>query len=324
MPIIAYQGNQYASLVDETVLDCLQRHGCDVSFSCKAGACQSCLMQADAGEPPAAAQAGLKPGLKQQGYFLSCQWRPENDVTVTTCGIDTTSMPATISNVSDLNHNTKRVQLITTGPLACIPGQYISLINPDNVTRSYSIANRPDQDGYIELHIRYVPEGKMSGWIHSKAQSGDTVHIRGPIGSCCYTREAQRDFPMLLAGTGTGLAPMLGIIRDALAHKHRGPILLVQGALRAEDLYYVDMLRALENDTEQFTYLPCVRDYKGRSGLQTGDIEDITLGQLPTAKNPHVYLCGAPDFVNAVKRKIFLAGVALAHIYTDAFLPTRA
>lgn len=324
MPIIAYQGNQYASLVDETVLDCLQRHGCDVSFSCKAGACQSCLMQARAGAPPATAQAGLKPGLKQQGYFLSCQWRPENDISVITGGRDTASMPATISRVSDLNHNTKRVQLVAAVPLNCTPGQYISLINGYNVTRSYSIANRPDQDGYIELHIRHVPNGKMSGWIHAEAQSGDAVHIRGPIGSCCYTREEQRDFPMLLSGTGTGLAPLLGIIRDALAHKHRGPIMLVQGALRAKDLYYVDMLRALENDNEQFSYLPCVRDYKGTSGLREGDIEDITLGQLPKATDPHVYLCGAPEFVNGVKRKIFLAGVALANIYTDAFLPSRA
>lgn len=324
MPIIAYQGKEYASLSDETVLDCLQRHGCDVAFSCKAGACQSCMMQTAAGVPPDAAQAGLKPVLRQQGYFLSCQWRPEKDVSVQVGGLDTASTPATISKLSDLNHNTKRVQLVTTDPLNCTPGQYISLINQDRVARSYSIANRPEHDGYIELHIRHVVGGKMSGWIHSAAQSGDAVHIRGPIGSCCYTREERQDFPILLAGTGTGLAPLLGVIRDAIAHKHRGPIRLVQGALRAEDLYYVDMLRALEADTKQFSYLPCVRDDNGRSGLQAGDIEDITLGQLPDTRNPHVYLCGAPEFVNTVKQKIFLAGVALSNIYTDAFVPTRA
>ncbi len=70
--------------------------------------------------------------------------------------------------------------------------------------------------------------------------------------------------------------------------------------------------------------MPCVRDYNGTAGLQAGDIEDITLSHLPDATDPHVCLCGAPGFVNVVKRKIFLAGVALAIIYSDVFLPTRA
>lgn len=324
MPAIQFQDVSYSTEDGESVLDCLLRNGCEVPFSCKSGACQSCLMRTTEGEPDITAQDGLKATLVKQGYFLSCQCTPQEDMAVALPGIEDTTVAAHIKDVIPLCHNVKALLLSTQSPFECIPGQYLSLINPQGVIRSYSVANQPEKDNHIEVHIRLIPDGAMSSWVHNEASVGDKVHIRGPAGTCCYAGEEQKDAPMLLAGTGTGLAPLYGIVHDAFAYEHQGSIILIHGALKAEDLYYMDRLHELDEQHNNFTYLPCVL-HDDRSGLFTvGNIEDVTLEHLHDPANTHVYLCGAPEFVNSMKKKVFLGGVASKNIYSDAFILSNA
>src|ERR1019366_6954129 len=119
-------------------------------------------------------------------------------------------------------------------------GQFVSLFREDGLARSYSLASLPGE-GALELHVRKIPGGAMSGWLYSQAlhsqalhsqsldraqpgaQSGVPVWIQGPSGNCFYV-PGKADEPLLLAGAGTGLAPLYGIARDALQQGHSGPI----------------------------------------------------------------------------------------------------
>ena len=317
---IRFDGEGYALAAGESVLECLERHGRSIPSSCRAGVCQSCLMQATDGIPPETAQIGLKPALKEQGYFLACRWRPSETVAVKLPRVDDVTVSARIDAIAELSRTVKSFRLTTDAAFPCIPGQYLSLIGPEHLVRSYSIANQPDLDGHIELHVRLVPGGRMSTWLHEQAAVGDGVRIRGPIGACCYARRTNKARPLVLAGTGTGLAPLHGIVLDALTHGHTGRIVIVHGGLRPADLYFTDRLTALAAKHRELTYRPCVLGEAHESGFEVGHIEDVLLEEIASAPGADVFLCGAPEFVNAAKRKAFLAGVSLARLHSDAFV----
>jgi NAD(P)H-flavin reductase len=137
-------------------------------------------------------------------------------------------------------------------------------------------------------------------------------------------REDDADFPIVLAGTGTGLAPLYGITKQALALGHKGDVHLFHGALHDSDLYLVPQLQALAREHSNFRYVPCV--LKGEAGkfYLPGNIEEIALSAMPVEKNrTRMFLCGAPEMVNALKRKAFMGGLASKHIFVDAFLPSQ-
>src|SRR5690606_21895294 len=102
----------------------------------------------------------------------------------------------------------------------------------------------------------------------------------------------------------TGLAPLIGIAKQALGCGHRGEIQLFHGALQASDLYLGTDLAQLAENHDNFHYKPCV--LKGEAGRDylTGDVGEIVMASLPTdKKTARLFLCGAPDLVNAMRRK---------------------
>lgn len=321
---VSYAGKQYTPNENESVLDCLLRGGLSIPHSCKAGVCQTCIMKLVAGDVPEKSQEGLKSSFKQQKFFLSCQCHLDADITVQLPSEAEISVKAAIIEKNLLNHNVMRLRLQLADEFECRAGQYIGLSNSENVIRSYSIANLPDKDGYIELHIRIIPNGKMSKWLQEFAKIGDEVSVRGSMGDCFYIAESANDYPIILAGTGTGLAPLCGIIMDALGQGHKGEITLYHGVLKVQDLYYVDELKNLAAKHDNFTYITCLLNGEEGEFYRLGNIEDIVVAGLPeNKKNTRIYLCGASDFVNSLKIKTFLAGISNTNIHSDAFLPSK-
>ena len=149
---------------------------------------------------------------------------------------------ATITSLELLSPDVLRARIRCDAPISFRPGQYVTIMRED-LARSYSIASLPEE-GELELHVRRISGGKMSGWLHDEASAGERVTVLGPSGECFYV-PGKEDQPMLLVGTGTGLAPLYGILRDALRQGHRGPIHLFHGALHKGGLYLVDELRRL-------------------------------------------------------------------------------
>ena len=166
MPVIEFQYKRYACAAEEAVLDCLTRQGAAIPASCRSGVCQTCLMRAIKGSPPAAAQNGLKPALQEQGYFLACLCRPQQDMEVALAGDDVAPRtPATVVQKEALNSDILCLSLRCLRPLDDRAGQFAHLRRDDGLTRSYSLANLPREDGLVEFHVRRMPEGAMSGWI---------------------------------------------------------------------------------------------------------------------------------------------------------------
>ncbi|MGH9633069.1 MAG: FAD-binding oxidoreductase [Bryobacteraceae bacterium] len=318
MPSIEFDGQAFALAEKESVLDGLLRHGLKVAHSCKAGSCGSCLMRAAQGPVPARAQAGLKDSWKAQGYFLACVCRPDTDLTITAVGEDA-QLGAAITALNLLSRDVLQVRLHCDAPINFRAGQYITIKREGGLARSYSIASLPEE-GELELHVRRIAGGKMSGWFHDQARAGERVAVLGPSGECFYV-PGKEEQPMLLVGTGTGLAPLYGILRDALKHGHRGPIHLFHGALHSGGLYLVDELRRLVGRHSQVEYTPAVLNGSESEGMAVGSIDQIVLKRIPKLSGWRGYICGDPSLVQLLKKKLFLSGMASRDIYADAFLP---
>jgi CDP-4-dehydro-6-deoxyglucose reductase len=318
MPSVQYEGQSYALAQSESVLDVLLRNGIKAAHSCKAGSCGSCLMRAAQGPVPARAQSGLKDSWRAQGYFLACVCQPEADLELTRVGEDV-QLGATITGLELLSADVLRVRLRCDEFINFRAGQYVTILREGGLARSYSIASLPEE-GELDLHVRRVSSGKMSGWLHDEARVGERVSVLGPSGECFYV-PGKEEQPMLLVGTGTGLAPLYGILRDALQHGHRGPIHLFHGALHAGGLYLVDELRRLVDEHTQVKYTPAVLHGDESEGLAVGAIDQVVLKRLPKLSGWRGYVCGDPGIVQSLKKKLFLSGMASRDIYADAFLP---
>jgi NAD(P)H-flavin reductase len=243
-------------------------------------------------------------------------------------GLDEAATEVVIASMDLLGPGLMRLRLVPKPGCALFqsrPGQYLNLINPAGVSRSYSIANDFVADGYLELHVASMTQGLFTGWLFADAKPGDVVHVRGPAGSCFYVKDSSQDFPILLAGTGTGLAPLYGIAHDALRNQHSGPMTLLHGGRNADRLYYIDELHSLARKHTSFRYQPLVLEAANDARVQQGDLLEAALASLDPSRlaDTRVFLCGAPDFVQQLRRRIFLKGVKSSNIFCDAFV-TRA
>ena len=321
--MIEFEGIAYEPEHDETVLDCLLRHHVKVSSFCRTGACQSCMLRATSNSVPAAAQAGLKPSWKQQGFFLSCVCRPSGDLTVERCEAAAT-FDSTITSVERLTEDVIRVRLTRPAGFDFRAGQFVQIIRPDGLMRPYSIASLPEESE-LELHVAQLPEGKMSGWF---AQSlAGAVTLRGPFGECFYQDEEPHR-PLVLAGTGTGLAPLLGILRAAAARSHQGAITLFHGALTSAGLYLRAELEALAGALPSLqlvgSLLRGTEDELGAHGrwyLEKSELDQLVISRYPKLNAHRLYLCGNPDIVRRLRKRVYLAGASLDCIHSDAFAP---
>lgn len=303
----------------ESVLDGLLRQGVPVAHACKAGSCGSCLLRAVKGQLPARARAGLKDSWRASGYFLACACQPEGDLTVEEVGSDA-RIPATITALDRLTHDVLRVRIVCDAPFDFRPGQFVALVRDNGLARSYSIASLPEE-GEIELHVRRVANGRMSGWLYEEAQTGARVHLQGPSGECFYV-PGREDQPMLLIGTGTGLAPLYGIVRDALRAGHRGPLHLFHGAVRPAGLYLRKELMAMAGAHGNLVYTSAVLQADAPGPFEVGPIGRIVADRFPELDGWRGFVCGDPGGVQSLKKQLFLSGIAMRDIYADAFLPS--
>lgn len=324
MATITFRGESLLLQEGETVLERLERAGVRPAFSCRVGSCQSCLMRATAGTPPPGSQQGLRDTLKARGYFLPCVCRPEEDLGIGPPDESLYTLRVTLESLTPLNARVVRVLLRPERPLDYQAGQFINLVRPDGLTRSYSLASLPGRDELLELHVQIHEQGQMSQWLYGLAP-GTPATVRGPAGDCYYL-PGRPEQPLLLIGTGTGLAPLYGLAQEALRQGHTGPITLIHGARVPSQLYLVDECAALAAAHPQLGYVPSVLADEPAGSLPPGGVvgplASLLGARFPTLKGHRVFLCGDPVLVNTLRRQVFLAGAARKDIAADLFLST--
>jgi NAD(P)H-flavin reductase len=273
------------------------------------------------GTPPSDSQKGLKSSLIEQNYFLPCSCSAAQDMEVILPDAASFRFSTSVVSIDPLTNEIMRLRLEKPSGFHYNPGQYVTLYNPEGIGRSYSLASVPILDPFLEFHVRLVPKGQVSGWVHKELKVGDTVSISDAIGNCFYMADnAQQS--LLLIGTGSGLAPLYGIVRDALHQAHQGQIKLYHGSGTMAGIYLQQELQQLAQNHANFQYVPCVSREAGADVLH-GRATAVALEHNPKLSGWRAYLCGEPAMVKDTSRAIFLAGVSLQEIYSDPFIHSK-
>ncbi len=206
-----------------------------------------------------------------------------------------------------------------------VAGQHVDvrLTAPDGyqAQRSYSIASAPGSATF-ELAIERLDDGEVSPYFHDIAQPGDTIDIRGPLGGHFVWR-IEDDGPLLLIGGGSGIVPMMAIVRTWAAERSATPVLLVASARSWDDALFRDELLALETSAANFKFVvtttrgPRHRDRDFDRRLDQSLLHDILIQWGETAR--HAYVCGSTAFVEAVASGLVADSMPAAVIRTERY-----
>jgi ferredoxin-NADP reductase len=224
--------------------------------------------------------------------------------------------PATVVAVHRETARAKTFRLRLPAPSGHRAGQHyvVRLTAPDGYTaaRSYSVASPPDGGAEIELTVERLAEGEVSTFLHDEVVVGDELEVRGPIGGWFVW---EGDAPAVLVGGGSGLVPLMAMLRHARRTGRSDLVRLVVSVRSPEDLYYADELPGPEA-TVVYT-----RSAPAEAGRAAGR---LTLADLPRPFLPEVtaYVCGSTGFADAASRLLVEAGAPLDRIRVERFGPT--
>jgi len=316
---LTYEGVVYECREGETVMEAFLRQGVDIPFSCRNGICQVCLRRSTQNAPPPDAQKGLRPTLKERGYFLPCKCVPRENMEIEPPRDADLYSPAVVHAKELLAPDVCRVLLEPATALYYRAGQFINLRRVDGLTRSYSLASVPREDYFIEVHVKRMPNGEMSRWIFDVLEAGDEIEIQGPQGAGFYAPGAP-ERNLLLIGAGTGLAPLVGIARDALASGHAGAIHLYHGSGNVDGLYLHEALLELARRHRNFHYTPCVsRGRDAPAGYARGRAHEIAFARHVQLRGWRLYLAGHAEMVQDAQTRALQVGASASDIHADPF-----
>jgi len=196
-----------------------------------------------------------------------------------------------------------------------LPGQHydVRLTAPDGYSaqRSYSVASSPLDEGQIELTIDRLDDGEVSPYFHDVVVEGDQVELRGPFASYFVWRG---EAPVLLVGGGSGVVPLMAILRHRRRAMPELAMRLVYSVRSAEDVIYADELG--DDAVLTFTREPP----EGWSG-HTGRIDSSLIAEA-SVDSGTAFVCGSNGFVEAAAGLLLEAGFEPRQIRTERFGPT--
>jgi len=191
-----------------------------------------------------------------------------------------------------------------------------------SAVREYSIASAPRADGRIELSIERLPDGEVSPYLTQTLAVGDVLEVRGPIGGWFVWREGQVEPIQLIAG-GSGIAPLMAMIRSRAAGASAAPFRLLYSVRGPDTVWYRDELRALAADGIGVTFV-YTRTAPPDWSRPPGRINATVLAEAGFAStvSPTCYVCGSTSFVEHVAELLVNAGHDPGRIRTERFGPT--
>jgi ferredoxin-NADP reductase len=205
-----------------------------------------------------------------------------------------------------------------------LPGQHVDirLTAEDGyqAERSYSIGSAP-ASSELELTVERIDDGEVSPYLTEDAQPGDGFELRGPIGGY-FVWEPDRGGPLLLVGGGSGVVPLMAMLRERRAEDSDVDARLLLSARSLEDVYYRDELDAL--DPRVAVHVTLTRGAPpGWTGFSGRINEDMLTAVSPAPdENPQIFVCGPTPFVEQAARLLVGLGHAPETVHTERFGPT--
>jgi CDP-4-dehydro-6-deoxyglucose reductase, E3 len=321
-------GHQFTVKPGETLLSAALNAGFSLPYGCRNGACGACKGKILAGAVDYGVfqEGALSQEDKAQGLALFCCAKAETDLVIevkevgAARDIPIRTLPCRIEKMEKLAEDVMALwlKLPSNERLQFLPGQYIDFLLKDGKRRSFSLANSPEEDALLELHIRHVPGGQFTDHVFGAMKVKDIMRISGPYGSF-FLRES--DKPAIFVAGGTGFAPIKSILAHAFHHEIDRQFVLYWGAKTLADLYQAAVPGQWQGTRKNFSFIPVLSEpdpadhWPGRAGF----VHAAVLEDFADLSGYEVYACGAPPMVAAAKRDFTARGLPEDAFFSDSF-----
>lgn len=310
MPDLLVGGRRYPVVAGANLLDALLGNGVRVPYSCRAGSCHACLVRCVAGDVLDARPEALSDARLREGWRLACQCRVVGDVSVEVFDPACDGVSAEVAACDWLGPNVLRLRLQAQRPVRYSAGQHVVLWTQDGVARPYSLASLPGEDPWLEFHLDCRQPGAFSDAARL-LKLGDVLRLGELRGGALHYDADWQDRPLWLLAAGTGLAPLWGVLREALRQQHQGPIRLLHVAAKEDGHYLAD---ALDELALAHPRLQVER-------VDAAELAAVLAELKLVSRQTIALLCGSPASVDAFARRLYLAGVPRNQVLADVFLP---
>jgi CDP-4-dehydro-6-deoxyglucose reductase len=326
MPLVTLiNGKTFDGSAGSSILESALLSSITLEYSCKTGRCGVCVAKVTSGETEAIrVEEALTSDQVQSGQILTCCRQAKSDVCLEVEdlpqleGIKVKTYPARVDEVLRLNNDVVEVlfRLPPNSQFNYLPGQYISVIGPGAVRRSYSIANAPRPDGKLSLQIKKVAGGILSEYWFEKVKVNDLLRFEGPLGTFFFRQATPHK--LLLLATGTGIAPIIALLQhlDETPNEKPEEIHVYWGNRHESDIY-LDLVSKFSKNIKITLVLS--QPSHGWQGAK-GYVQQIALGQHPELLNTEVYACGSNSMIQSAKHAFEASGLSPHKFYSDAFV----
>lgn len=211
-------------------------------------------------------------------------------------------------------------------PFAYRAGQHVDvrLTAPDGyqARRSYSIASAPETHGVIELAIEKLDDGEVSPFFHEVAAVGDEFELRGPLGGHFVWPEDESG-PLVLVGGGSGVVPLMSMLRHRAARNSAVPVVLVFSVRVWDEVIFRDELIALDERQDGFDLVLTLTREAARRPTDYARRVDVAMMVQAMTRLPEppgiAFVCGSNTFVSAAAQALIDAGLAAQKIRTERY-----
>jgi propane monooxygenase reductase subunit len=321
---------------DETVLNGAFRQGLMLMHGCKEGQCGACKSFLLDGEVDLDRYStfALPDYELDEGWTLLCRAHAVTDLEVELInydedelrnGVAIREVETTVVALEPLTRDIYRLELqVAGGELPFRPGQYVDIEIPGtDLTRSFSMANLPNETGRLEFMIKHYPGGRFSALLSDGGLSvGDALKVKGPYGM--FALKESEDRPLLFIGGGAGMAPILSLLRSLAERGEPREAVYYYGARTPADLFHLEELAELCSRVPGLRFVPALSDPDAASGWtgEAGLITDVVTRLEAELGAVEAYLCGPPPMVDAAIGLLNSSGLAESSIHFDKFTTT--
>ncbi len=319
-------GHQFYVESNETVLDAALRQGINMRYGCRSGACGACkgkLLEGDIhyeNDPIA-----LTDKDQADNLVLFCAAHADSELVIEMeevkldSAIEIKTLPCRVHDMKLLTDDVMQlfIKLPAAERLQFLSGQYIDILLEDGRHRSFSIANAPHNDEFLELHIRLVDDGLFTPKVFKTMQNKDLLRIEGPHGSFFFHEESTKDI-LLLAG-GTGFAPIKGIVEHLVSEKITRPIAIYWGVRTEADLYMNELAQSWAAEHDNITFIPVLSDADSNWSGRSGYVHEAVLADFEDLSELDVYSCGPPAMIQAAEKTFQEKGLKKNQFFYDSF-----
>lgn len=317
------QGQSIVLSQDQDLLTSALQQGLEFPNSCRVGGCGTCKCKLVSGQVKELVQTAylLSDQEVKEGYILACQSRPETDLVIEIPHFKA-STEATVVQQNHLTDDILELVLESKTAFEFKEGQYTNLKikSLGNFTRTFSFANESGTNRASFL-IKKVPNGKFTSYVHSTNLLGSKVQVSSALGDF-YLRKGHESLVMIAGGSG--LAPILSMLRGARAQDRKRQVTLIFAARTQKDLYLLDEIQKIKAAwTGHFDFIPILSAEDATSAWsgRRGKIDQLISHQLVDGAT--VYLCGSPSLVDHLSLCLRNLGHPEQDIFCDRFEPQK-